>query len=187
MNIVDDYLIRHNIDIPIVYHTKNAYVFCKAGCVGKTFWKVINIQYFRENYHPSYYLFKVFRPKRWDRFFEQMKLNSLYWDDYESYLINWAQSVSKENVCTNVMAKATLWEIFVSCLGNQLSHCANDDLFFSTIDTEIDWQERETNIDIFVHKLRNHNHLVRTWHEVSHDILSNYSEWLVKLVQYYGK
>ena len=182
MRIFEEYLNRHNIDVPIVHH-------CNVGTLvlkSENKWLIMSIRWIGHDYHPGQYAIEINYPVHdgYENDCVFSKTNPIYikWDEYEKFLLEWRNN--KENkqfkpVFEPKEVVMAMWEMFVySC-----------DSWFAKKDSVVknllfDSLDRDNDIDLRYKKYKevlthiDSSSVNRIW---TYEMLSktqNYSFWL---------
>lgn len=117
MRIFEEYLKRHNIDVPIVHHCNVGTLILKADGFE---WMVMEIRWISHDYHPGQYSIEINTPIH-DGYINDCvftKNSPVYkkWDEYENFLLGTSVYNKFKPVSDPKEIIMTVWEMFVySC------------------------------------------------------------------------
>lgn len=117
MRIFEEYLKRHNIDVPIVRH-------CSIGTLilrGDNRWAIMSIKWEHHDYHPGQYQIHINSPIH-DGYMNEIlftKNSPIYkkWDEYENFFLKWDENYPRlKPIADPKEVVLAAWEMFVfSC------------------------------------------------------------------------
>jgi hypothetical protein len=203
MFLFEEYLLRNQIDVPYAKATHRSAVIYRNGVS----WTILVLRYQDQGNHPGYFVARYMEPSgnRYDRngndctgstLRRVREDESIYWENYQTYLTNWAKSIRKTDIAANeIDARLAVWEVCLQCFDVLLTPYATSELFFNTINLDLPATERYKHIEHMIQLIRRddrnkiHNHvLTRFWEDDMGELFccGNYATWLVKLVERYG-
>jgi len=199
MFLFEEYLLRHQIDVPYVKSTTQSSVFYRHGDT----WAILSLRYQEQGNHPGCYTVRYMEPQgsRFDRHgndrtgrtLRKFKEDDLvYWDNYQTYLTNWAKSIRKSDIAVNELdAKLAAWEMCLQCFDTLLIQYANSETFFNTINLDLSPAERQNHVNQMLNLIHRdergrNRELARFWEDDLASFYGNYATWLVRLVERYG-
>lgn len=123
MRLFEEYLARHNLDVPLVHHCANGTLLLESTTRPKngmwsSRWILVSIKWIDEDHHPGYYRIEMNIPvyngySKGTLFTKQLKVEKK-WQEYESFFLNWAGSLTGMRSISDKMENIlTAWEMFV--------------------------------------------------------------------------
>lgn len=183
MQLVEEYLLRHAIQLPLVKHQNAAVVFFrdKDGV-----WCVKQLQWHPPDVHPGMYSASTNRVSHngfeKGRYFDHIEESQLQWDEYEPYLLEWA-SVPRIVPRTQGEMIIAEWEMVLRCCDKALIRHVNHDKLCASIDSDLPIDERCQIIEECVEYFSRSAHDVyRMWSGDLAFYRSHYALWLAEMV-----
>jgi len=191
MNLCQEYLERHSIELPVVQHSGNGYVFLKSkNKKGRINWSVVTISFQDGKYHPGTYLVNWSKPMHngygsRNRVFDSYEQRQLEWDEYEGFFLDWTKSLKNSRVVEDhkeILVVA--WEMFVYANDQNLLSYAHREDFFNSIDDELSLDERYEACESMIEVMMEDPHVGNTrrcWDREIMVYVRGYSHWLAEL------
>ncbi len=194
MKIFEEYVKRHNLNVPLVHYSNRGSLLFKV-CSNDAYWNnkrwTILSFYWHENSNPGEYLFTWETPihnafhkgKLFDKFYIEKKT----WNEYENYIID---EIPNFDTLTPVRGAKeialTAWEMFVHQYDEFFlrSKSSMKNFLFETIDTQKDIHMRYDAFQEFCFLLeKQYPALLKTWKFEVLMRLSKYSDWLAVVIE----
>lgn len=192
MNISEEYIRRHGLQVPIIQYPHNLNVFI----VNEEYdWQIFSGDWREETNHPGMYHFRWMRPRynshTSKEMFEDVRSDfcvNVHWDDYEEYIYWWLTEIRQMQksgyraIMDIYEAFLVMWEIFLYTHDGWIVTHVKDkkkfyDLAFQSTNKKYTLDERHD----FYTKARD---LIDD--DYYYDLLSNYTwgyaDWLVRLI-----
>jgi len=193
MYLHEEYINRHQLDVPIVRYSEYVNLLLKT----KDFkWQIFSGEWRDDDRHPGKYFFRWLRPKHNSymerEWFEDITdFDPIFWDQYEDFIFKWVRGsrFSRQSgfyaVEDDLEVSLTAWEIFLYTHDGWFARNMEDPAFFDLVrdstrrDTDcyerhqaylyaLDMIKHENTIDNFNCRIANY-----TW---------SYSNWLAKII-----
>lgn len=193
MNLVSEYLNRHSLKVPVVLSTATGSLFLRSKNSDKRCrWSLVSIDYVAAKYHPGTYRVITMKPIHngliaKGRLFDPVASNDLFWDEYESFLLDWAKDQTLQAVDNEKEVLIVAWEMFVYGGDKRLARFANREDFFNSVNIDLPLKDRHAACIQMINILcsdPNYHSLFRSWQgEMKRYINKDkYSYWLAELV-----
>lgn len=193
MHLSEEYLIRNNINVPLVNHCGYSYCFVKS-----LFWELLVIKWFQEPNKVGYYNIQKIEPRgsgfeHADRHTEFVfynknhentfkKLNhpiSVYYEDYEDFIL----SLSFETVTDEKEVLIVLWEMFLRSLDDNIIHYNLFDKLSQTFFAQNNLDRFKIILENIEYLHSNNLEIYNNWKNHFLPYCGNYSFWLAKLIK----
>lgn len=184
MKLFQDYFLRHNIKLPVVVH-------CTAGIVllknAENKWMILSIS-FNKDGHTNFYNIEFMTPVRNEHkgfMFKKHLINEVKVNEYENYIFDWKRQLDKDYYAIKEEnKKISIWEMFVYMYDKRLAEQSSEvkGLLFDSLNLENSEIIRLNAIEALMLILD--VDLVRSWKFDVYYRFSNYSNWLVELVNF---
>jgi len=175
MLLCEEYLKRNKINLPFVHHVESGYLFFKDEIDDKISRLIMSI-----GWDSNIYIIKFLSPSRNSLFQTIGKEMWIEWDNYESFLLNWANEAnSKSLISSKEEVKLFAWETFCYCFDDQICKFDKDKNLLASLDASISHKERLGRINLFLGK---DERLFNSWHNKVLPLTENYCYWLCDLV-----
>lgn len=153
MRIFEEYLYRHNIDVPVIEHCSRGVLVLKNEVIINIFWQ-------NQKNTIGFYRFNECKLKY--NYIRPFNFNKIYWHDYENFLKNWIANNDNIALFDKNEVFYFFCKIFLKC--NKIKSC------------EIEKRCIESCI-----KKSNSKFLLSSW-QCYKNYMNNYSYWLAKIV-----
>lgn len=201
MNLCEEYLSRHHIDIPFARHniygdffpTGSSYCFIKDS-----FWNLLSIKWFQETNKVGYYNIQKIEPnsngfiflENQYSFTAYNKINknlltrlnnpvSIYYDDFEDFVL----SLSFQTVTNDQEVMIVLWEMFLRSLDDNIVHYNLFDKLSRSFFTENKSDRFNIILENIEYLHSNNLEIYNKWKDRFFPFSNNYSYWLAKIIQ----
>ena len=146
MKLIEEYLKRHDLNVPMIYRQNNLVLFTKQK--NEFPYHIHNLHLHKQQGHPNVYRMTVSRPIhngfKGDKFVERLSEDEIPWEDYEASVVGMANK--KSLALSNPMdIGLAAWEMFIHVYDSILVSYANNDAFYSTIDPNLSAEKRYEN------------------------------------------
>lgn len=137
MYLHEEYIKRHNLEVPLVRYSEYVNLFLRT----KDFkWQVLSGEWREDDRHPGKYFFRWLRPKHNSyterEWFEDIAdFDPIYWDQYEDFIYKWIRSsrFTRQSgfyaVEDEPEVSLTAWEIFLYTHDGWLARNVEDPAF----------------------------------------------------------
>jgi hypothetical protein len=183
MKLQEEYLKRHNINFPPIYHVKNATVILKLRDRPRV---LLDIEWKNTATRPGYYVFNFLKPNHngylTGNYFTPSGDNQIYqYDHYISFLTRWTKNLKNFSPVGLDEVKITIWKMFLYCFDGWIveNYTIEESLF--TPLTKAD------GVDNALVALKDYNSVIGEIYELEfRKFEKNYSEWLVNLIDFHA-
>jgi len=144
MNIAQEYMHRHKLNVPVVKHVQHGSLFFKEP--DRKQWGIIAIDWQSADIHPGKYSFNLLFPTH-DSDHRHFKNSSfqIYWDEYESHFIK-LQKQKTIFPSTEEEVYLAAWQIFCFICDTHMSRYATYDSFYKSLDPKLTIVDRYKNL-----------------------------------------
>lgn len=186
MQLCDEYLQRHGLEIKRSHHVDRGVVFLRKCTKSAIHWSMIFINYKHHKVRPGEYTVQYTRPVRrgyHGRSYEVVNEDILQWDQYEDGIISFLNNQigggyklvkGQENVVL------TAWEIFVHTQDGFLVSHINDEDFLRSLDLDLSSTERHKSYLSFTNKNKRQEWFIY-WSDEWINHIRHYCHWLVDI------
>lgn len=195
MRIYEEYLSRHNIDIPFVQYCTNGSLILKTNA-SRSDWKyqIVSIKWQRHDHRPGQYAIELIEPVhdgyKFDvnftniQFPSELTLIQKKWDEYEDFILEWVMQLKDvDPIVEDDESLMALWEMFVYVHDSWFFKQPSDikKVLYKSLDAENPDRIKYFN-DIMYYLANHHQNILRTWRFEFYFRLQNYANWLAKLI-----
>ena len=189
MLLMEEYVKRHNLSIPVVRRNKELRLILYSN----NLYRIFAGTWVDANVHPGYYRFSYLKPNHNSSLFCNLlhEKERYYWDEYESFILEWIAKISKSEwkpVSADYghrLVVLTLWRIFLySCESAIVSEYGSKDFFELIYNSTCDLMDLDTRMKSYnsILELLSPNllaqyrsdYLCHSWY---------YADWLVELIE----
>lgn len=200
MRLYEEYLKRHNLEIPIVHHFSTGSILLKSqdSFLGSHKWIFMFWTWVDNPRCPGHYDIRIrlpirngFQKQRRDQTFVDACFNSSQsvikrWDEYEDFFYEWLPTL--KFVYPVKKTKSLIldaFEMFVFIFDDwfNLQPQKVKRILFEVLDKENSLQTRYDNFCDLIAYLKNHQEIFSVWKKEISDYLPSYSEWLINLIE----
>jgi len=190
MKLYEEYLARHGLKIPIINHCTNGSVFLQTYGAMVYHYSFLKIFWVENPRGPGNYVITHLSPIR-DGFYEQghifgrISSVSVYWDQYEDYLLDWIATSDQRPVPSERCLFAA-WEMFVYIFDSWFKNQPQSikAVLFDTLDEDNSHSFRMQNYkEIYNYMSVNTPAILKIWREEILIWVGCYSGWLSKLIE----
>lgn len=187
MRLHEEYIKRHNLDIPIVRHDKVSTVFLKSK-ESPVCWRIINVRWNSCYWHPG--KFHITFQKPIHDFGNKLKnvsaTKKCYWDEYESHLLKWSKKLRKDfSAIPEEDCDLSLWYMFLMMYDSKLAKTCLDikSLILESIKPEHEKSTRKMFFSKAKSQLREREpDLFEAFRYSVQPLSENYADWLADLI-----
>ena len=186
MLLVEEYLQRHAIKVPLIkHHSSEAVVFFKDN---HGIWCIKRLAWHPPDIHPGNYSVTTLRCNHngleRGRYFDTVADDEaeIQWDEYEQYLLEWT-AVPRIVPCTDQEITVAAWEMLLRCCDKALIRHIHYDTLTKSIDTDLPIAERVAHIQTCLEYFSTVSHDVH--HMWNGDLMvyrERYAHWLAEMV-----
>ena len=196
MRLHEEYLKRHNLDVPLVCYDHRSTVFLYG--IDAPMWRIMSLAWRHpETWHPGFFEMSYCAPmhngRASDGHFSSGLVQNLcrprkwYWDTYEESLLKFVSEVQKEfRAIPHQDCKLASWQMFLYMCDARLASLRDRPLFFNRIEESLrssDASERLIAQGKVLHQLQGcMPEVFDIWTHQVEPLTANYSEWLVELI-----
>lgn len=199
MQLYEEYLGRHAINMPLVKHCAQGFLFFKRHADNGFHWHILQINWMPNTRGPGTYSIKLKRPRRNSTLgknhpiaidFEQIEDERVIaWDKYEDYF--YKQIIGSSFFNPNHVVKdfkeitLTAWEMFIFSNDAYFSRNIrnfNDDLLFKTLDFNATINSRFNHYKNYIKNHLEMNGPFKSWIVDINSYQHSYCHWLVNII-----
>ena len=190
MYLCEEYFHRHGINVQYARHVDRGAIFFKTDY--DFTWRILSIRWKLPSVHPGTYHIKTVKPVhdgyRGRALFESTSKDlSIHWDEYESFIMKWAASLSGDQIASSVKkAHLAAWDMLLYCCDDAIKQQGYQNQFNNTTDVTFNVDERFMALQeslVFISK--NFVALHEVWICEMGPYLRDYCYWLADLVVHY--
>lgn len=189
MKLYEEYLARHRLEVPVISHCTTGSVFLRTGMMAFPY-SFLKIFWVENSRGPGNYVITHVHPIR-DGFyekgqiFERISSVNLYWDQYEDYLLEWADNCVGRPVRSDVSFFAA-WEMFVYIFDSWFKNQPQilKTVLFETLDEDNSHNVRMQSYKEICNYMAVHTPaILKVWREEILIWVGCYSGWLSRLIE----
>lgn len=186
MQLVEEYLKRHEIKIPHIRHFNCGYVFFRTMESSRVKWKILKIVYVPDSSHPGTYSIISMNPyyngyvKGSNVFSEDFNYSTIQIDELEKFLFKLTKNYKKSEIISdqkNVIL--TAWEMFVYYGDNFFSKEVPVNLLYESLNPKLSLVEKHmayTNVVQYLTDKK--SEIVRIWRDELLNLTKYYLHWV---------
>jgi hypothetical protein len=187
----EEYIGRHNLDVPVVRYDNHSNVFLKSKETPFR-WRIFSIRWHDGGYHPGFFEATYTTPSHngcetGDLLNHLMRPKRLYWEEYEDWILTMTGTLKEEHVA--VSAHETLlanWQIFLVMYDLCLARDMGEDFFVAVGGSICDDLGMPQRLDCFstatAHLYAHLPSVYESWKYQVMPLSNTHSEWLEKLI-----
>jgi len=187
MQLAEEYLKRHGINIPFVRHVKQGYLFVRRPSDVRMEFRILSIKRQVNWRHPSQYKINIMMPRHNNygdgRMFDLTDDVIVPWDEFSEWISD--PFGDADNKTSLILGKkeawVCAWEMFVYCCDSGFADRVNDRIFWASLDDEMSIDERYSAIQEILERYKNsmsRERMWSMWHDNIETFLKNYCFWL---------
>lgn len=191
MQLVEEYLKRHGINVPFVRHVKQGYLFVKRPSEIRVEFRILSIKHEVTWRHPSQYKVNVIMPRHNNysegRMFDLIDDVVVSWDEFPEWITDpFGDADDKTNLILGQKeALVCAWEMFVYCCDSGLVDRVNDRIFWTSLDEDAPIDDRYIATKDIIEGYKNSISKERIWclwRDNIETFLKNYCFWLDEIL-----
>lgn len=189
MRLHEEYIARHDLDVPVVRYDKRSTVFLKSKS-SPCQWRILSICWKECDWHPGHFDVRYTRPCHdgyVDALLEDLLVSRhLHWDVYESSILELVEDLKDDyRAITFEDREFAAWQFFLVMHDSALAAVGSEflSLVGRSLSQDLSLSQKTTLIDVGKSLLERRN--LSIYDSLVFQVMpltENYAEWLVKLI-----